>query len=267
STASSLNYVGDIAFDSTGNTWFASLYNTVTRFDGHTLTSYNSREEAIQANYAAVMTSFNRNMVNPAYFNGLWAIEPDAGMWIIKSNSNGGGTAGVGFYDGKSWTIYTTQNSGLSNNFYIHGIAIDHQGNVWIGMRDSNIGGGLSEFIPTPNFSVSVSPSALMIEPGEIATTDILVSHLRGWVPTATLSIAGMPPASSVVLNSNPLTPTARSALSISTTLATALGTYPITITAVGAAMTRMTVMTLLVVPKVYRYYWPIIFRYSGGAP
>jgi hypothetical protein len=259
-TGNLLNFVGDIAFDSTGNTWFVSLYNTVTRFDGHTWTYYNSREEAIQANYAAIMASFNRNRVNPAYWNGLWAIEPDGGVWIIRSYPNGGGSVGVGFYDGNAWTIY------LGNDINVHGIAIDHQGNIWIGTRDYYTG-GVDEFIPTPNFSVSATSSAFMLEPGEIATTDILVSHLRGWVPTTTLSIAGVPTATSVLLSSTPLTPTARSTLSIATTIDTVFGIYPITITATSAAMARTTMLTLLVVPKVYRYYWPIIFQNSGGIP
>jgi hypothetical protein len=266
-TANLVNYAGDIAFDATGNIWFASGQK-VTRFDGHTWTYYNSREEAIQANYAAIMTSFNRNRVNPVYSYGLWAIEPDAGVWIMRSDPSGG-TAGIGFYDGKSWTIYTRQNSGLGSDSHVTGIAVDHQGNVWIGTEYTYMAGdgGVDEFMPTPNFSVNVSPRLVMIEPGETATANILVSHLRGWVSTTTLSITGIPPATAVILSSNPLTPTARSALSISTTMTTAFGTYPITITAAGAAMTRTTVTTVLVVPKVYRYYWPVIFQNSGGAP
>jgi ligand-binding sensor domain-containing protein len=257
-TGNLLNFVGDIAFDSTGNTWFTS-YHSVTRFDGHTWTQYNSREEAVQANFASIMTSLNRNRVKLIYPYGLWAIEPDAGVWIIRSDPSGS-TAGVGFYDGNTWTIY------LGNDIDVRGIAIDHQGNVWIGTRDTYTG-GVDEFIPTPNFSVSVNSSVFMIQPGETGTTDILVSHLRGWVPMATLSIAGVPTSTSGILSSNPLTPTAYSALSITTTMDTVFGIYPITITATGAAMTRTTMLTLLVVPKVYRYYWPIIFQNSGGIP
>jgi hypothetical protein len=254
-TANLVNYAEDIAFDAAGNTWFSG-YHYVTRFDGYTWTYYNSREEPIQADFKSIMTSLNRNRVQSIYRYGLWAIEPDAGVWIIRSDPSGS-TAGVGFYDGNTWTIY------LGNDIDVRGIAIDHQGNVWIGTRD----GGVNEFIPTPNFSVSVTSSVFMLEPGETFTTDILVSHLRGWVPTATLSIAGVPTATSILLSSDPLTPTARSTLSIATTIDTVFGIYPITITATGAAMTRTTRLTLLVVPKVYRYYWPIIFQNSGGVP
>ncbi len=269
-TANSLNYVGDIAFDATGNTWLASSNITVTRFDGHTWTYYNSREEAIQANFASIMTSFNRNRVNRAlaYFNGLWAIEPDAGVWIIKSNPNGGVTAGVGFYDGNAWTIYTTQNSGLGSDLDIRGIAIDQQGNAWFGTRPMNMAdnGGLDEFVPTPNFSLSISSSTFLIEPGEAVSTDILVAHLRGWVPTATLSITGLPPATSAVFSSNPLTPTSYSSLAITTTSATPLGIYPLSLTATGKEVTQTAALALFVVPHVYRYYWPIVFQNSGGA-
>jgi hypothetical protein len=259
--------ISDIAFDNVGNVWLATGVRVV-RFDGHTWTRYNSREDAVAANYQSIIASYKRDRVNPVASLGLWVIEPDAGVWIIRFDSSGS-TAGVGFYDGKSWTIYTTQNSGLGSDSYIRGIAVDHQGNVWIGTRDSypDGPGGVDEFIPTPNFSVSVTSSVFMLEPDETATPDILVSHLRGWVPTATLSITGVPTATSIILSSNPLTPTAYSALSITTTMDTVFGIYPITITATGAAMTRTTMLTLLVVPKVYRYYWPIILQTSGGVP
>ncbi len=268
-TADLTNYalVTDIAFDARGNTWLATGQRVI-RFDGTTWTYYNSREEAIQANYAAIMTSYHRNRVNPVFLPGLWAIEPDAGVWIIRADPSGP-TAGVGFYDGKSWTIYTTQNSGLGSDVYVRGIAIDQQGNVWIGticaMYESGAG-GLDEFIPTPSFSLSVSSSTFLIVPGETASTNLLVAHLRGWVPAATLSIAGLAPAASAVFSSNPLTPTSHASLAITTTSATPLGTYPLSLTATGEEVTQTAALTLFVVPHVYRYYWPIVFQNSGGA-
>jgi hypothetical protein len=265
-TTTSVNYASDIAFDTSGNTWFVAGQR-VSRFDGQTWTSYPSREDAIQANYAAIMTSIDRNEVPPVPGYGLWAIEPDAGVWIIRADSSGV-TDGVGFYDGKSWTIYTMQNSGLGSDEYIRGIGIDHQGNVWIGTIYAYLAGngGVDEFIPTPNFSISVSLPLVMIAPGETATTEALVSHLRGWVPTATLSITNVPPSAAAIFETTTLTPTSHTMLNISTTVATPLGTYPLTITAAGVAMTHTAIVTMLVVPRVYRYYWPIIFQNAGGA-
>ena len=258
-TSDLANYVTDIAFDASGNAWFASGQK-VTRFDGHTWTHYNSREEAIQANYTAIMTSLNRNRVNPVYWPGLWAIEPDAGVWVMRATPSGY-AAGIGFYDGESWTIYTTQNSGLGNDTRLFGIAIDQQNSVWVGTGDTYAGGdgGLNKFTPPPNFSVSVPLFTLFIRPDGIATGDILISHLRGWIPTTTLSAGGLPPDTYIEFSSNPLTPTAHSLFSITTMPVAPLGTYPLSITAASAEVTRTIAITLLVVPYVYKYYWPVL--------
>ena len=266
-TADLTNYalVTDIAFDAKGDTWLATGQRVI-RFDSTTWSYYSSREEAIQANYAAIMTSYQRNRVNPVSLPGLWAIEPDTGVWIIRADPSGS-TAGVGFYDGNSWTIYTMQNSGLGSDMYVRGIAIDHQGNVWIGTRDSSptSPGGLDELVPTPNFSLSMASNLLLVAPGEIVSTDILVSHLRGWVPTATLSIAGLPLAASAMFDSNPLTLTSHTSLAITTTTVTPLGIYPLSLAATEKEVAQTAVLTLFVVPQVYRYYWPIVFQNSGN--
>jgi ligand-binding sensor domain-containing protein len=48
---------------------------------------------------------------------------------------------GFAKFDGVNWTVYNTSNSGLPNN-RIWAIAIDGQGNKWIG----TYGGGLAKF-------------------------------------------------------------------------------------------------------------------------
>jgi ligand-binding sensor domain-containing protein len=48
---------------------------------------------------------------------------------------------GLAKFDGVNWTVYNTSNSGLPYN-YVFAIAIDGQGNKWIGTN----GGGLAKF-------------------------------------------------------------------------------------------------------------------------
>jgi ligand-binding sensor domain-containing protein len=48
---------------------------------------------------------------------------------------------GLAKFDGINWTVYNTSNSGLPDN-YVYAIAIDGQGNKWIG----TLGGGLAKF-------------------------------------------------------------------------------------------------------------------------
>jgi hypothetical protein len=63
------------------------------------------------------------------------AIDKQGNKWI--------GTPGGGLvkYDGISWTVYNTFNSGLPDN-RVYAIAIDEQGNKWIG----TFGGGVAKF-------------------------------------------------------------------------------------------------------------------------
>jgi hypothetical protein len=259
-TSDVISYVTDIAFDATGNTWFARGQKVI-RFDGQAWIYYDSREVAIEANYEAIMTSFNRNRVNPWLLRpGLWVIEGQAGVWIIKEI----GWSGAAFYDGNAWTIYTHENSGLGSD-EVRGIAVAQQGNVWIGTGPLYPHeGGVSRFTPAPDFSVSTFSSVFLVEPGDTATTDVFVSLWRGWVPSATLDVAGLPPAASVKFSSNPVTPTAHVLLTITTTLDTPFGTYPLVVRATGADTTRTATVTLHVVPEVYRRYLPLVFKTEG---
>jgi Two component regulator propeller len=258
-TSDLVSYVTDIAFDATGNVWFYALQGIV-QFDGTTWAYYDSREQAIEANYEAILTSSNRSRVNPMMFPGLWMVEGKAGVWLIRED----GWSGVAFYNGRAWTTYNHENSGLGSD-RVRGIAVDQQGNVWVGTaQDYGDGdGGLSKFTPTPNFAVGASPSAFLLEPGDTAITGISVSLLRGWAPTATLDIAGLLPTMSAAFGSNPVTPTAHTWLTITTAPDTPFGSYPLAVTAAGAGTTRTTTVTLSVVPEVHRYYLPITSKCS----
>jgi ligand-binding sensor domain-containing protein len=53
------------------------------------------------------------------------------------------GTEGGGLvqFDGETWTVYNTKNSGLPSNDAEDGLAIDSHGTIWVGTR-----GGLAKF-------------------------------------------------------------------------------------------------------------------------
>jgi ligand-binding sensor domain-containing protein len=77
------------------------------------------------------------------------AIDGSGNNWI----GTGGGLAK---YDGTTWTVYTTSNSGLPNND-VTSIAIDGSGNKWIG----TYGGGLAKFDGTAWTVYTTSNSGL----------------------------------------------------------------------------------------------------------
>ncbi len=45
---------------------------------------------------------------------------------------------GLAKFDGVNWTVYNTSNSGLPDN-WVYAIAIDGQGNKWIGTREEDL--------------------------------------------------------------------------------------------------------------------------------
>ncbi len=45
---------------------------------------------------------------------------------------------GLAKFDGVNWTVYNTSNSGLPSN-YVRAIAIDGQGNKWIGTCEEDL--------------------------------------------------------------------------------------------------------------------------------
>jgi hypothetical protein len=247
--------VSDIAFDSVGNVWFATGQRVV-RFNGTNWTYYNSREKAIETNFAAIMTSYNRNRLNSIYLPGLWAVEDRAGVWIINADP-GGYMTGASFYNGSQWITYTSQNSGLGDDD-LRGLSIDRQQSIWFGTRDA----GLSKYTPIPKISVEIKPSALLVELNQSIKVNTLVDRLRGWVPSVTLEITGLTSGITADFSSHVVSPPANITLTITTMTNTSPGIYPLTATAIGnTGMTSTAQVTIVVASEVHRYYWPIVMR------
>lgn len=70
----------------------------------------------------------------PTQVNDI-AIDAQDTLWIATRG-------GVSKFDGNILTTYTSQNSGLANN-YVSAIAIDSEGSVWFGTDE-----GVSKFQP-----------------------------------------------------------------------------------------------------------------------
>jgi len=112
------NYVNAIAIDAQGNKWIGTEYGGLAMFDGVKWTIYNTSNSGLPSDYVraiAIDAQGNKWIGTESYWNG--------------SNYVGGGLAK---FDGVNWTVYNTENSGLPNNG-INAIAIDAQGNKWIG--------------------------------------------------------------------------------------------------------------------------------------
>ncbi|HEX7956139.1 MAG TPA: choice-of-anchor V domain-containing protein, partial [Pyrinomonadaceae bacterium] len=105
---------------------------------------------------------------------------------------------------------------------------------------------------PSPDFRVSVSPSARTVVRGSAAAYDVTVTPVGGFTGTVSLSVLGLPatatanfqPASLTLDGSTPQTST----LNVSTPGTTPIGTSTLTVTATGGALTRTAQAALSVV-------------------
>ena len=162
------NNVIAIAIDGQGNKWIGTYSGGLAKFDGANWTVYNTSNSGLPSNYVqaiAIDRQGNKWIVlwdALAKFDGVkWrvynisnsglpssrltslAIDQEGNIWVGTEPYSSGGTwvgCGLAKFDGANWTVYNTSNSGLPSN-YVTAIAIDGQGNKWIGT-----GGGLAKF-------------------------------------------------------------------------------------------------------------------------
>ncbi|MGA2682463.1 MAG: hypothetical protein ABSF44_11775 [Candidatus Bathyarchaeia archaeon] len=104
----------------------------------------------------------------------------------------------------------------------------------------------------TPDFSISASPpNPIIINAGSSATSTITVNSLNGFTGVVSLT----PTASSginVGLNPTSITTSGTSTLTVQVPIATANGTYSVTVTGVSGTLSHSTTLTLQVKPSPY---------------
>lgn len=141
-------WVYGIDVDSTGRVWFGTE-GGVSRYDGKTWVSWTHKDGLGGPNVANLSPSANTGLgtrsrhdlstmvqgqpsYNPNYVFSILA-DPEGVVWA------GTWGAGLGRFDGKKWTNYTTR-EGLSGNV-VYSIARDSRGIMWIGTDN-----GISRF-------------------------------------------------------------------------------------------------------------------------
>ncbi len=122
------NIVKDIAVDTHGNLWFATM-GGLSKFDGVSWTRYDSSDDSLPC-----------NRVNSV------AITPSGDVWIGVEGHTGplppyGHILCACRFDGNTWTIYDSSNSDIPH-WPIESIAVDSSGNVWF----ATYGGGAAKF-------------------------------------------------------------------------------------------------------------------------
>jgi aldose sugar dehydrogenase len=145
-----------------------------------------------------------------------------------------------------------------SGNAYITGYTSSTNFPTASPLQAANAGGAgdafvakISDVAPTADFSLGATPSSRTVIPGNGTTYDVTITPAGGFTGNVSLSVSGLsadangsfnPPAISII------DATARnSVLTITTTAATAPGTYPLSITAVSGNLQHSIPVTLIV--------------------
>lgn len=151
------------------------------------------------------------------------------------------------------------------------GIAVNSSGDAWVVGQTSSAtsfpiagavqpaygGGGSDAFVAritsgsAPGYSLSASPSSVVVVPGAAANYTIKVNPTGGFTGTVDLSASGLPanttatfvPPSVVITDATPQT----SAMSVQTSTLTPLGSFPLTVTGTSGMSQHATQVTLAV--------------------
>lgn len=104
---------------------------------------------------------------------------------------------------------------------------------------------------PAFDFSISASPTSQTVPPGQSASFRIAVTLVGGSTQPVGLSVEGLPFGASASFSPTAGNPNFASALTITTSPRTPLGTYTLTILGTGGGITRSATVTLTVVAAV----------------
>src|SRR5207249_7717457 len=99
---------------------------------------------------------------------------------------------------------------------------------------------------PAADFSMAASPSSLTLTQRGSGTSTVTVTALNGFSGSVGLSVTGCPSGATCSLPT-PVTPTATSTLSVSTTVGTSVGAFTLTITGTSGVLSHPTTVTLTV--------------------
>ncbi|MGO4209965.1 SMP-30/gluconolactonase/LRE family protein [Terriglobus sp. 2YAB30_2] len=100
---------------------------------------------------------------------------------------------------------------------------------------------------PTPDFSISDTPSSQTVTQGNSTTYTTTVSALNGFTDTVNLSVSGLPTGATASFSPTSVSGSGSSTLSVTTATTTPAGTYTLTITGTNGTLTHTGTVTLIV--------------------
>jgi hypothetical protein len=156
--------------------------------------------------------------------------------YVDSSLSNSAGVTTLGAYTlvysaasaGQTLTVTYTQNTATAGN---------------VAIQAATLSGGLL----APDFSVSSAPASQSVVAGNAAGYSVSVTPLNGFSGTVGFTVSGMPAGMTAAFSPATLTGGGSSTLTVSSTVATAPGVYPLVITAASGILSYTSNISLTV--------------------
>jgi len=104
---------------------------------------------------------------------------------------------------------------------------------------------GLINALTTPGFGISASPASVSVLRGGSGSSTITSTVTDGFSSAITLSASGQPAGVTIAFNPASITGAGTSTMTLTVAAGTALGTYPVTITAAGGGLSQSALVTL----------------------
>ncbi|MFD0884884.1 M28 family peptidase [Streptosporangium algeriense] len=117
---------------------------------------------------------------------------------------------------------------------------------------------------PTDDYSISVNPSSLTVQPGASATSTVNTQTISGNAQSLSLSASGAPSGTTVSFSPSTVTSGGSSTVTVTTSSSTPTGTYTITIAASGS-VTRTATVSLTVSGSQGGNEWAAWKTYATG--
>jgi trimeric autotransporter adhesin len=170
--------------------------------------------------------------------------------WVFRTEGHAGcnfGKTKIGETTGLSFT--DTQVAAGRNYFY--NVVAAGASNACFGRASNCVTVTPTAGAPTPDFSISCSPSSLTVTQGLTATSTCTVTSLNGFASAVSLSCASLPAGSTCSFSPSSVTPpangTANSTLTVSASTTATTGSFTIQAQGTSGATTRSANLSLTV--------------------
>jgi hypothetical protein len=159
---------------------------------------------------------------------------------VVRSGST---LSGYGSSDGVNWVqLGASQTIAMAQNVYI-GLAVSSGNTANLATASFDNVSVNTNPAPSPNFTLSASPTSLGITQGAAGTSTITVTPQNGFNSTVSLSASGLPSGVTAAFSPNPASTTSTLTLTASGSATT--GAATVTITGTSGSLTQTTTIAL----------------------